>query len=381
MVNLMSKTLPVAFAALAAARVCHDLTIEVEISARNGVFNISTPTTNIDATNFLLGLSKQGSNFTAQHLQDYATVGGTYQLASTYCEPDSGPGRVLQILTHGIGFDRTYWDFPANNYNYSYVGPAVDYYGYSTLTWDRLGIAQSSHGEPVNEIQAWLEVAALKALTDQVRAKAVPGLKGHQFEKVVHVGHSFGSAHTYALTAKYPDVSDGIILTGFSQNGSFFADFLLGGAFIQANQVPALSNYPKGYFAPAYEGGAHVNFFAPDDFDPAILTAAYQTGKPVTVGELFTIGGEAGTPNTFKKPVLIITGERDVPFCGGDCLATGQPRLPSIPAASARFFKNTRKFETYIVPGAGHGLTLSYSHAEVTGKMSDFLYQNGLGCN
>lgn len=89
--------------------------------------------------------------------------------------------------------------------------------------------------------------------------------------------------------------------------------------------------------------------------------------------------------------------ERDIPFCGGNCLATGNPDLPSIPASSGMIFKNASAFEAYIVPKAGHGLAFvscfivswvytmlttqqSTSHVEVTSKMSDFLYQNGLGC-
>ncbi|OLN87222.1 hypothetical protein CCHL11_03603 [Colletotrichum chlorophyti] len=381
MTKLFTATLYIAFAAFATARVCQNLTVDVTITSRNGVFNLSAPRTNVEVTNIAIGLTTQGVNFTADHLTGYATVGGTYQLASTYCQPDSGPGRVLQILTHGIGFDRTYWDFPANDYNYSYVAPAVDNYGYSTFTWDRLGIAESSRGDPVNEIQGWLELAALKALTDKLRAGAVAGLDGLKFDKIVHVGHSFGSVHSYALTALYPDISDGVVLTGFAPNSTFFANFLVGSAFIQANEVAALSDYTDGYLASSYEGGVHVSFFAPGNFDPAILTAAYKAGKPVTVGELLTIGGEAGSPSPFAKPVLIVTGERDLPFCGGDCFETGNPELASIPAASSQFLKNASPFEAYIVPGAGHGLAFSYSHLEVTGKTLDFLVQNGLGCN
>ncbi|KAK2000006.1 hypothetical protein LX36DRAFT_451726 [Colletotrichum falcatum] len=357
MVNLVSPTLPLAFAALAAARVCQDLTVEVSITARNGVFNISTPETNIDVTNFLVMDAEQGRNVSAEYLVGYADVRGTYQLASTYCHPDSGPGPVLQILTHGIGFDRSYWDFPANGHNYSYVGPAVDDYGYSTFSWDRLGIAESSHGEPINEIQGFLELAALKELTDKLRAGTVPGLN-RTFEKIVHVGHSFGSIHSYALTVMYPGISDGVVLTGFAANTTFFANFLLGGAFIQASGVPSLGDYPPGYLASSYEGAVHANFFAPGNFDPDILTAAYKSGQPVTFGELLTIGGEAGSPSTFAKPVLVITGEKDLAFCGGNCLATGNPELPSIPAAAAAILKNATPFEAYIVPGAGHGLAL-----------------------
>ncbi|KAK2013749.1 alpha/beta-hydrolase [Colletotrichum eremochloae] len=378
MVKLILFTLPLAFVALAAARVCQNLTVEVSITARNGIFNISAPKTNIDVTNFLIKDAQQGTNISAEYLVGYADVGGTYQLASTYCHPDSGPGRVLQILTHGGGFDRSYWDFPANDYNYSYVGPVVDDYGYSTFSWDRLGLGESSHGDPINEIQGFLELAALKALTDKLRAGAIPEL-GHTFEKIVHVGHSFGSIHSYALTAMYPGISDGVVLTGFSANASFFANFILGGAFIQAGEVPSLSNYPPGYIASSYEGAVQLNFFAPHNFDSEILTAAYKSRQPLTIGELLTVGGEVGSPSTFAKPVLVITGGNDIVFCGGNCLATGNPEVPSIPEAASAIFKNATPFEAYVVHGVGHGLTLSYSHVEVTSKIQDFFAQNGLG--
>jgi len=130
----------------------------------------------------------------------YATVSGHYNLAATYCQPDKGPANTVQLLTHGIGFDRTYWDLSFNNYNYSYVCEAVDEYGYSTFSWDRLGVGMSSHGEPVNEIQAWLEIAALKALTDGLRAGSIHGVP-KAFEKVLHVGHSFGSE--YVISPAY----------------------------------------------------------------------------------------------------------------------------------------------------------------------------------
>ena len=63
---------------------------------------------------------------------------------------------------------------------------AVDQYKYSTLAIDRLGIGNSSHGEPLNEIQAPIEVAALAELTKQLRAGTFPGVKA--INKVVHVG-------------------------------------------------------------------------------------------------------------------------------------------------------------------------------------------------
>jgi pimeloyl-ACP methyl ester carboxylesterase len=286
-------------------------------------------------------------------------VSGTYAIAATYCQPNKGPGDIVQVLTHGIAFDRSYWDVPINRYNYSYVKEAVDKYSFSTLAYDRLGIGESQHGNPVSEIQAWLEVAALSEITKKLRAGKIPKVPC-KFGKVVHVGHSFGSVQSYQLTAMEPELSDGVILTGFSQNPTYIPYFALGGNFVQANLNPALDNYSDGYLASSNPSAVQTNFFSPvpGTWDPALLDLAWKTGQPVTVGELLTIGSLAQAVNPVKGPVLIITGERDIPFCGGNCYGTGNSAIASIPAASAKFFPKTSNFTSFIIPEAGHGLNL-----------------------
>jgi hypothetical protein len=71
--------------------------------------------------------------------------------------------------------------------------------------------------------------------------------------------------------------------------------------------------------------------------------------------------------------------ERDVPFCGGACLATGDPALKSIPAAVVKSFPNAKNFEAFIVPGAGHGLNLEYSYPLTYSTILSYLSTNGLG--
>lgn len=51
-------------AAIASARQCQNLTINLDLSARNGVFDLETPVTNIDVTDYILNLAKQGNNYT-----------------------------------------------------------------------------------------------------------------------------------------------------------------------------------------------------------------------------------------------------------------------------------------------------------------------------
>lgn len=48
--------------ASAVARQCQNLTFPVTIEARNGVFDLETPSSNIDVINFILDLTQPGKN-------------------------------------------------------------------------------------------------------------------------------------------------------------------------------------------------------------------------------------------------------------------------------------------------------------------------------
>ncbi|ROV94044.1 hypothetical protein VMCG_08276 [Cytospora schulzeri] len=357
-----------------AARKCTDLIIEVPVVARNAVFNLTAPSNNVEVTNFVLDQIQQGHNLTNEVLTGYANIEDTYHVAATYCEPHSGPSDTIQLLTPGIGFDRTYWDITIHNYNYSYVAQAVDY-GYSTFAWDRVGIAESQHGDAVNEIQSYLEIAALYSLTQMLREGSIDGIDTG-FDKVVHVGHSFGSIQSYSLAVLYPGASDGLVLTGFSQTSQFISFFSLGANLVLANSLPSFKDYPDGYIASGDKSAVHTNLFAPGEFDAALLDLAFASGKPVTVGEMLSLSGATAFENPLTGPVLIITGSRDLPFCGGDCLLTGDTAIPNFLELSRPNFPATSKFKAVIVDEAGHGLNFEYSHSFTYNTILDFITQN-----
>ncbi|KAE8334730.1 hypothetical protein BDV24DRAFT_156631 [Aspergillus arachidicola] len=361
-----------------AAKTCYNSSIEISVSSRNGVFdNLPTPQTNLDTTAFITAATRPGHNGTQEALTNYSTVSGTYNISTQYCKPDTstpGAGPVLQILTHGFAFDKAYWDLPYNNFNYSYVDNALSH-GYHTLSYDRLGIGNSSHGDPKNEIQVFLEVAALAQITQMARNGSFP--KAEKPRKIVHVGHSFGSIQTYGLTAIYPTISDGIILTGFSANASFQPLFLAGANFQQTHLQQPDSGYSPGYLSSSDISANQYLFFSAPYFDPGILSFAEATKQPVTVGELLT-AGSALSSSQFTGPVLIITGSGDLPFCGGDCLATGGSAA-SIPEEAAKGFPAAKVFQAYIQPNTGHGLNLHYNATGAYEYITDFLRQNGLG--
>ena len=93
----------------AAAKKCTNITVPVDLAARTAVFDLPVPQSNSDATAFMQNLTQQGRNFTDLVLSGYQNTAGRYRISTQFCVPSvsnvSHP--TLQILTHGIGFDKT----------------------------------------------------------------------------------------------------------------------------------------------------------------------------------------------------------------------------------------------------------------------------------
>jgi hypothetical protein len=141
----------------------------------------------------------------------------------------------------------------------------------------------------------------------------------------------------------YPNITDGIVLTGFSMNESFVNPFIAGGYFQQANRnqplrfgnitgtqvqnvlsmyaeplasyispvdltsLPAPQALPNGYLVTSNIEANKLQFFKPHYYDPAILELAERTKQPVTEGELLTLAS-LSMRNKFAGPVMVIDG-------------------------------------------------------------------------
>ena len=90
------------------AKKCMNFTIPVQIDARTGVFNIPTLKGNLDATTFAQNLTRIGGNFTNEALIGYKSNKGRYHISAKFCTPDNDKSKnpTVQVLTHGIGFDK-----------------------------------------------------------------------------------------------------------------------------------------------------------------------------------------------------------------------------------------------------------------------------------
>ena len=298
---------------------------------------------------------------------------------------------------------------------------------------------------PFLSIQAQAEVEALNSVTLQLRSGGIPEI-GRSFDKVIHVGHSFGSVQSYWLSALYPENTDGVILTGFSVATQFLSYVIAGWNLHSArlnqplrfgnasseglrklaeqygvqddlaeglqdvlmlagidltsdeawneiatteianlingyNETVKSYNYPSGYITTSGYTALQYAFLQPGNYDIGLALQGEKTKQPVTTGELLTIGSSPSS-SPFKGPVLVITGENDVPFCGGNCFGQLMGSNDSnIPEGVAMAFPSASVFESYIQPNTGHGLNFHYNATAGYQVIQDFLASNGLsGC-
>lgn len=253
---------------------------------------------------------------------------------------------------------------------YSYVDAAAQY-NHATFFYDRLGVGKSDKPDALNVVQAPLEVAILHQLISKIRAGQFSDITPRQ---VVATGHSFGSILTQAITAQYPSDLDGAILTGFSVNETAMPTFLIGNNFAIANldQPYRFADAPQGYLVSASPISNQIGFFKAPGFDPAVLALADATKGSVTYGELMTTTAVQAVAMNYTKPVAVVNGANDFPFCFGNCSYPTNLAQAVFPM----LYPATNKTGTYLAEVAGHGLNLHYSAVEAYHYLQDFLMKN-----
>lgn len=268
-------------------------------------------------------------------------------------------------------FDQSYWDFGPD---YSYVDIAAEH-GYATFLYDRLGVGLSDKPDPVQVIQAPIEVEIANVLATSLRDGKFSKSK---FSKVIGVGHSFGSIITQAITQQYPKTLDAAILTGFTTDVSNQPTFLqaLNLALANENQPARFSSLNNGFLVSSTAISLQIGFFKAPNFDPKVLYKAEATKGTVTFGELNSLSGVGGPAKDYNKPVAVVNGANDHPFCAGNCTypvdlsAAVQPKLyPKL---------DDGNFGTYLAPVTGHGLNFHYSANEAFEYVQKFLEEHEL---
>ena len=350
--------------------ICVSGLVDITASAENAKLDLSEPANQTEVVEILVEFFQINSTFGKQVNAGKTNVSGTFNIYSQMCFPTGGvSSKTVQLLTHGLGCDRSYWDVAPD---YSYVDYAAEQ-GYTTLFYDRLGVGLSDHPDPIQVVQFNLEISILHEFVQLLRTG---GLAGLNFEHVVGVGHSFGSIMSHGLAAKYPHDFDALVLTGFtdSQPGAgigFSSSDMTIASQVKPGQFSGLSN---GYLLAANIFGVQFPFFRSPGFDQALLNIAEAKKDTVTIGEVIGSAMPMEQAADFTGPIDVVNGEHDLVDCGGNCV------IPYNKGAVVKdkFFPAASSGSSwYIGEGSGHFINYHYVAHKAYEHIQDFIKKNG----
>lgn len=361
---------------------CVQLRIPVSATAPSAIYDIPRVDNDLEATAWAIYDSTWSTVRGAQNIIKNTTTSSTFNIHAQLCTPKSAEKRgILQIATHGVHCDSRYWDSRYQPEEHSYVDATLKA-GYSMLTYDRLGVGQSDHPDAYSVVQGPLEVEILRQLTLMARDGRLysmahsPDLeKMSKPDKVVHVGHSFGSVLTSAFIALYGNLTDGGIITGY------YLGPLLGttGSTTFSVEYAATSSPPynrsSGYVVSDRKGIQNI-FFGGNlktAFTPELLTYGTSIKQPAPIGEFASAGSIVGLYGpSFKAPVQYLLPENDFYICRGDCKGVVNETLLH------QTYPNATTIEVVIQPNTGHALTLHNNATAGFQLIYNFLERNGL---
>jgi pimeloyl-ACP methyl ester carboxylesterase len=287
-----------------------------------------------------------------------------FQVVGTLCWRGLLRDQTLQVLVHGITASRVYWDLPLRGEVYSYVQRATRA-GFATFNFERIGIGASDR-PPAADVTLDSNAFVLHQVVQALRTGTLAGVP---FQRIIGVGHSFGSRAVERMEARFPGDVDGIISTGvLHDNGPDLAG-ILQTALLPASLDPRFAGQqiPPGYLT--LVTGLQLSFLVdPKRLDPAIVAFHESLKETVTIDELVSLQVNDDA-RQLKVPVLLLVGEFDRVLCGN--LVNCSDRR-SILALESTFYGRETCLEVDIIRDAGHLFTLQRTPQAAYSTMLDW---------
>lgn len=347
---------------------CTTAVLPISVNAVNKELKLSPPKDQFEFTGLATRLNSETSNVTTDLVGGDVPNHKTYDIWTQLCLPESqDEKKTVEIAVHGYGFDHKYWDFGGAGSKYNYVEAALKA-GHGILIFDRLGTGDSAKPDGITEVQTPTETEITAELIKYLRNKP----NGTDFERVIGVGHSYGSVLLINVASKYPELLDASVITGFAPYGpAFRAAFAgLGMTIAKEDDPSRFGNLPTSYWTTADIVALQQVFFRYPSFDNEVILAAEANKQTVTLGEALTQNAEIAT--NYTNPVFIVTGDRDYAFCAGSCWQEVDGSS-NIPALNKLFFPAVDKFDVYIPAETGHNANLHHSAQEVFGRIQEWI--------
>ena len=275
------------------------------------------------------------------------------------CNPWSSAPDSVDVLVPGGTYDGLYWDFPLNNYEYSYVDRTLRA-GRATFNIDRMGTGESS--KPLSTSVTFdADVYTVH--------QAIQWLRNERgYSDVTSIGHSVGSFVVTQEAALYNDV-DRLVPTGFLHSPSFNMITTLGTGLVPAMLDPqfAGSNLDPGYVTLA--AGQRKKAFYSSTADPAVIAYDEAHKDVISLLDLKGAAVQLLVPaplNNSQKitiPVLAIVGDQDI-LCGPPVVGANCSSSETVGAYEQKYFQSAESFTAHVVPNTGHNLPLHPSADE-----------------
>ncbi|KAL9050729.1 MAG: hypothetical protein Q9162_006469 [Coniocarpon cinnabarinum] len=350
---------------------CELLTIPVNITTNATKFDLD-PTSQAEVTQIIQDLASVNSTFVAEHTVGTQIVSGIFNIGAQLCHPSTSTDAkkgAIQLLTHGLGLNRHYWDVARG---YSYVDAATKA-GYATLSYDRIGVGASEHPDGINTVQSSLGVEVLHALITHLKAGKVTDTV---YDHVACVAHSYGSVLQARHDALYPADCAAIIATGISDTMDALPDTLLSEDLTIASHIIAsFEDLSNAYTIAPSPVSFQQSLLLYPFFEEKIADASFEAVRDVwALGDVLTLNGDTVPAKEVTAPVLVLDGLRDFTACGGDCT---QP-YDRAEGYSWMIYPGASKRRTVLVPEVGHGINLQSNAGSAFESMLAFLKGCGL---
>jgi pimeloyl-ACP methyl ester carboxylesterase len=277
----------------------------------------------------------------------------TYSVWGQLC--GAAPGRPVEVLSHGITYSHTYWDWPYQPSTYSYVRYA-NAHGRATFDYDRIGEGNSSR-PPATSVTIPANAFVLHQIVGALRS----GQLGTPFNRIISIGHSLGSLIAMEEAGQYHDV-DAVALSGISHSFVTVGVALLFPDFVPTQLDPVLApqNFPLGYVT-TRAGTREEHFYYAPTADPAVVALDEATKQAGTAGELATLPVALPFSLSITAPVLVINGDNDQLICGGilPCSSALNPFN-----TESTFYPAAASYTQVLIPNMGHDMTLQTNAPE-----------------
>jgi pimeloyl-ACP methyl ester carboxylesterase len=280
----------------------------------------------------------------------------------------TGASSTVQVLLPGLTYDRRYWTLPGP-YNYA---EHMCRAGYAVLALDRIGTGDSSR-PPSEQVNTDNHAHVLHQIVQALRSGRIGGTA---FERVVTVGHSYGSGIAIVEAARHRDV-DGVVVSGMLHATTHLYEEVRA-FFHHASQDPVLGpkapdgGWPEWYMTQRPGLRARMLEHA-EAIEPALSEHNELIKSTATLGEgeSLPLTYETELSRAVKVPVLVVVGEHDALFSGEQVAFAAE--AGQVHEFEQSFYATEARLETRILPGAGHSLNLHRNAADWFEETRDWM--------